>query len=632
MKNTKLRTVSIAILSVGLFFAGNSCSTTETPRIGNGGDADSDSDSDSDMDGGGTSDGDSDADSDTDTDTDSGSDVDTDSDSDTDTDTDSNTDTECEDKDEDGWCESFDCDDDNDKVHPDQEDILDNGIDDDCDGATDELSDHPCDQAIAKKSNIGCEYWAADLDNAENVVDNAAGGQFAVAIANIGSNGTAHVQVHINNADQGLPLDLELVEETDITEKDLYIFRLPRRDVDGENIKKNVDNGPQTWLSSRAFRITSSVPVVAYQFNTLNQVFSNDASLLLPTSGLGKDHLVVGYPPSGPIGQIGPLPGPKNRAYITILGSEEETKVDVVPTYGIVAGEGVNAIPAGQQATFTIGPFDVINLETKFMSLLGKAPDLTGSIVHSDKPVAVFFGVDLAMVSSIPDAEESCCAEHIEQQVLPSEAMGKKFVVSHSAKRSSGSPEPDMYRIIAYGPNTQVDTSLPAPNNSFTLGAGEYKELFTTTGFVVDSTGPLHVAQFLVIQSDCEPYSGDSALLYVPAVDQRRGLYVFTTGKGFSSNWAVISMPHGAEVKIDNQAITATPDCNGPRIDGDLNGVTFEEWTCKIKDGVHLIHTGPTPEETNDVIGVYVYGYYSAGSYAYPAGSDLREINDIIVK
>ncbi len=567
------------------------CSAVSEDNRGIGGSSDSDVDADS-----GT-DGDVDTDTDTDTDTDMDADTDTDTDADTDADADTDTDT-------------------------------DTGYEYDG-GANTPAS---CAEALATRSNIGCEYWAADLDNAENVVDNAAGAQFAVAVANIGNYGTAHVEVHINNAQQGDPLDLELVEENGIAEKDLYIFKLPRRDVDGDNIKIHVDDGPQTWLSSRAFRITSDVPVVAYQFNTLNQMFSNDASLLLPTSGLGKDHLVVGYSPSGPIGDIGPLPGPKNRGYITIIGTEEDTLVDVVPSYGIATGGGISAIKAGEQASFTIGPFDVINLETRFMRLGGKEPDLTGSTVHSDKPVTVFFGVDLSMIISNPSDEDSCCAEHIEQQILPSEAMGNKFVVSHSAKRSSGFPEPDMYRIIAYAPGTQVTTSLPVPNDSFVLGAGEYREIFSTTGFVVDSSGPLHVAQFLVVGSEVSPSIGDSSLLYVPAVDQRRGLFIFTTGKGFASNWAVISMPEGVGVTIDNTDVKTNSNCNGPRIDGDLEGTTYEEWTCKIQDGVHTVHSGSTPEKTGEPIGVYVYGYYNAGSYAYPAGSDLREINDVIVK
>jgi hypothetical protein len=488
-----------------------------------------------------------------------------------------------------------------------------------------------CEEALALKSNIGCEYWAVDLDNAENFVDDAAAGQFAVAVANIGSNGTAHVEVHINNAPQGEPLDLELIDQANIEEGELKVALLPRRDVDGENITDNVDDGPQTWLSSRAFRITSDVPVVAYQFNTLDQQFSNDASLLLPTSGLGKDHVILGYPPHSPTSA--PL-SPMTRGYITIVGTTENTEVTVDVTAAVQAGEGVEEIPEGGSATFNLGPFDVLNLETKLYTLVeflaGPSVDFTGSRVDADQPVAVFFGTDMSMVGDSDAYPDSCCAEHIEQQVLPSVAMGQQFVVTHSAQRNSGTPEMDYYRIMAYEAAT-VTTSLAPPNDSFTLGVGEYRDFFVNHGFTVETTdGYLHVAQFLVDAGNTSANVGDTALLYVPAVDQRRGVYVFTTGVNFSSNYAIVSMPENIPAKIDGLDVDAV--CDGPLSDGEIESVPYESWTCEIEDGAHVVHSGNTPDEADYPIGVLVYGYYYAGSYAYPAGSDLRAINPVVVE
>ena len=198
--------------------------------------------------------------------------------------------------------------------------------------------------------------------------------------------------VHLNNALYGDPLGLELVEEHDVPEGEVYIFLLPRRDADGDSITDNVDDGPQSWLSSRAFRIVSNLPVAAYQFNTLDQQYSNDASLLLPTSGLGKDHLVVGFPPGAPTATMG---SPRNRGYVTILGTEEDTTVTVQVAEDIEPGWDVPAMAAGESHTFNIGPFDVLNLETRLFTLAelmgGHDADLTGTRVQAEKPVAVFF-------------------------------------------------------------------------------------------------------------------------------------------------------------------------------------------------------------------------------------------------
>jgi cysteine-rich repeat protein len=95
-------------------------------------------------DGGSDGDADSDADTDNDTDTDTDSDGDADSNVDTDTDTDADTDSDtdiCIDKDNDTWCEEFDCDDENEAINPDADEVPGNGLDDDCDGITDEMAD-----------------------------------------------------------------------------------------------------------------------------------------------------------------------------------------------------------------------------------------------------------------------------------------------------------------------------------------------------------------------------------------------------------------------------------------------------------------------------------------------------------
>ncbi|MDD5309162.1 MAG: MopE-related protein [Deltaproteobacteria bacterium] len=96
---------------------------------GTGGDGDADSDNDTD----GDTDGDADSDNDTDGDTDSDADGDTDSDADTDT--------HCVDNDSDDWCAGLDCNDSDSAINPGAGEIQGNGLDDDCDGQTDESPD-----------------------------------------------------------------------------------------------------------------------------------------------------------------------------------------------------------------------------------------------------------------------------------------------------------------------------------------------------------------------------------------------------------------------------------------------------------------------------------------------------------
>lgn len=486
-----------------------------------------------------------------------------------------------------------------------------------------------CEEAAIERSNVGCEYWAVDLDNAENALDDASAGQFAVAVANVNMTYRAEVWVYRDASGYGEPMSEEEVSHQMVDIGEIWIFRLPRYDVDGPSLTDHYDDGPQTCLSKRSYRIVSSIPVVAYQFNTLDQQFSNDASLLIPTTALGEIHHVVGWPPTNPIAIPALGLHHPNRAYVTVVGTEDATTVWVTPSYDIEASvgtipEGFQAVPelvAGVRHEFNLNRYEVLNLENK--SRLTPYPDLTGTIVESSAPVAVFSGTDLASAAGelVPGCETlsdcSCCAEHVEQQVIPKVSMGWQYVVSHSAWRNTGGwVEPDYYKVLAVREGTHVTTSLPDVG-SFDLGANEWHEFKARTGFTLEATEPVQVIQVLTTQQQTEDFIGDSTMVQFPAAEQRRSYYVFTTGEGFAENWAVVSMPEGTDATIDGADVASTCERHE---DGSLGSVTYHAYYCEIDDGHHVVDAGERP------VGVTVYGYYSAGSYGYPAGSDLREI------
>jgi fibro-slime domain-containing protein len=103
------------------------------------GDADADTDADADAD----------ADTDGDTDADADADTDADADADADGDADADPDPECVDEDSDWWCLPLDCDDGDPEVSPGAQEVLGNGVDDNCNGQTDESSADPCAPVLA---------------------------------------------------------------------------------------------------------------------------------------------------------------------------------------------------------------------------------------------------------------------------------------------------------------------------------------------------------------------------------------------------------------------------------------------------------------------------------------------------
>src|SRR5262249_44352165 len=102
------------------------------------------------------------------------------------------------------------------------------------------------------------------------------------------------------------------------------------------------------------YHLQSSRPIVAYQFNPLDDVgvFSNDASLLIPSDTFDRHYLAVSYWSNQMAG------------YVTIVASSQGvTHVTVHATAAIRAGRDQPAIPQGGTATITLTHGDVVTFE-----------------------------------------------------------------------------------------------------------------------------------------------------------------------------------------------------------------------------------------------------------------------------
>jgi hypothetical protein len=261
-----------------------------------------------------------------------------------------------------------------------------------------------CDLAGGLPSNVGCEFWAVDLDQVDAINDPASA-PWGIVVSNAGQ-AVANVTVEYNEAPVGQPPSPKALGQVSVPPGTLKTIKLPTRELDC-GAKPNDMAAPGTCLSSNAYRVVSSAPVVVYQFNVFENAFSNDASLLLPTHALGSNHRVLGWRPANPVAIPGvEIPGIPDHAYLTVVGTAEGTTVKVTPAWKIKAGGSVPFIAQGSSYEAKLGPFDVLNLETaeSVQSDGVQGGELSGSQVTSDKPVAVFFGNERSGVSGGPDA------------------------------------------------------------------------------------------------------------------------------------------------------------------------------------------------------------------------------------
>lgn len=536
-----------------------------------------------------------------------------------------------------------------------------------------------CELAERYASNVGCEYYAVDLDNAVVRSGSAAAQQFAVVVSNP-SPLQAHVMVE---RCLGHPCEDESnreairfggEEEVIINPDDLETFALDAAEVDGSP-PGVFDNGTHSALTHRAYRITSSVPIVVYQFNPYDNsvnVFSNDASLLIPVTALGNRYTVLSWPQT-----IAYTPSDPDtdmeldlRAFLTIVGTEPDTNVrirlaaDVVPSGD--EGFPIRRSHAGETVEFTLGPFDVLNLESGYY--LGRDSfnaDFTGTYIESSAPIAVFSGSEASDVPSFDTlSDRQCCADHLEQQLPPDHTLGFSFVVPHTPPRTqavaaagaSVTPldrEPEWYRVLAVRDDTIVTTTVTG-YEEFRLHTGESMVIESENPFILRATNAVAVGQFVGSQwttgmTASDLPGGDPAFIIVPPIEQWRRSYVFLTPDKYAFDFVMVMVTRNQLplVTYDGEPMATRSSCTRQRADGlrdeDPHPSDYFVITCALSDPI-ITEGLPRPDNVDhniqedgvhevrvegegvNGIGLVVYGFDSYVSYGYAGGTDLRLI------
>lgn len=527
-----------------------------------------------------------------------------------------------------------------------------------------------CGQAAIEKSNVGCEYWAVDLDNAMiDPTSNAAAQQFAVVVSN--PHPDVPVTIHISQDDgaPGFPPAPTEIATAVIAPFNLTVFKLGPREVDGSP-EGQYNTGTHTALTRHAYRIRSDYPVVAYQFNPLENVavFSNDASLLKPREALSfgsegsliTSYVVVGWPQTIAITDDPDTNFSSNypinlRAFLTIVGTQENTTVRVKTKARVVPGGPIPDTPVGGTIEARLDAFDVLNLETADFNA-----DFSGSLIEADAPIAVFTGgeaSDAPHFTSI--SQRRCCADHLEDQLDPIRTAGKAFAIAHNPKRTrmvtaAGAltaeiDEPDYVRFVAASKQGAViKTTLPAPDNIIKLKfLGDFHEITAYRDFMAESTEPVIAAQIMATQDAVGVKrgipGGDPSLLIVPPLEQARSNYVFLTPDKYAFDYVTVVAPVGSGVALDGKLLG--PDvCEVAPADGltaeQRGGAdpTHYAYRCQLSFPIiDPLTNPPTVMPGNQYDGVHtilasvpvivtVGGFDSYVSYSYAAGTDLRAI------
>jgi hypothetical protein len=502
-----------------------------------------------------------------------------------------------------------------------------------------------CDQAAQAHSYIGCDYWPTIVPNIVwDIFD------FAVVVANAGQS-TAQVKVTGPSGTN----QTAMVPPGQLVK--IYLPWVPTLKGPSTDVCGAALPATSVLQAGGAFHLVSTVPVTVYQFNALEYQprggppgknwsscpglnmctdpmspnyrttsgcfsFSNDASLLLPSTAMTGNYRVAGHEGVGFVGTTQTLDG-----YLAITGTRDNTtvKVKVSGAGQISAGSGIGATGAGGVLTVALNAGDVA------VMVGAGGSDLSGSIVQASAPVQVITGHPCIQA---PPSQPSC--DHIEESVFPAETLGKAYVVTRPPG-PNGDTVGHQVRFYGNFDNTHLTYNPSAPPGCpATLNAGQVVECgtpacpakvdttvmsncaITSQDFEVQGDQPFAVGTFTlgswVVDPSTMNKQGDPAQSFPTAVEQYRLKYVFLAPDDYPNNYVDIVAKAATVITIDGQRPPGSPQPIGTSAYG----------VYRVKLGVG--QAGAHVLTASDRVGIQVVGYGTATSYMYPGGLDLANI------
>jgi hypothetical protein len=181
-------------------------------------------------------------------------------------------------------------------------------------------------------------------------------------------------------------------------------------------------------VESKGIHVTSQNPIAVYGLNFVPA--ASDGFMALPTTTLGTSYINLGYnnTSSGILGYPNEL-----GTEFGITATQDGTTVTIVPSANAGAREArqTYTVSLNQGQTYQLRN----NKDLTTFSNSGSLVDLTGSIITSDKPVAVFGGNDCTY---LPNMYDYC--NHLVEQLPPTNLWGQHFVSSPLLRTAAGTP------------------------------------------------------------------------------------------------------------------------------------------------------------------------------------------------
>jgi IgGFc binding protein len=376
-----------------------------------------------------------------------------------------------------------------------------------------------------------------------------------------------------------------------------------------------VDRNPNGTGTGASFHLSSNVPVATttiYPFGGARTELPS-ATLVLPVTSWAEEHMIVdGW-------EVSNCGAPATQ----IVAAADDTEVTLRPKRDVQDGNGVRGGPAGSALTYRLSK----GQHLQFF----QDEELTGSILTSNKPTAVFGGHSCAWIP-----EDVGSGDSLGQQIPPYQQWGSEYVGVGYRPRLGNEHEPMFYRIVAAHDGTQLDydPALP-PGAPVTMNAGEVATFQSGTGdaFVVrtqDADHPVYLAAYMTGQAQYKTM-GDPEFVNVVPAGQYLSSYSFYADTTYAETSLVVVRAKASGTFKDVwlecagnltgwKPIGTRGDYEFVRVDLQRQngpGETFGTSVCQV---------GLQRMRSEGAFTATLWGWARVASYAYPGGMAQRKL------
>ncbi|MDP4233936.1 MAG: choice-of-anchor D domain-containing protein [Bacteroidota bacterium] len=388
-----------------------------------------------------------------------------------------------------------------------------------------------------------------------------------------------------------------------ITPGQIQTIELPNGNNGNPSVEVTTD---EQIVRGMAVHVTSDSEVAVFGLN--HKFYSSDAFMGLPNDVLGTEYRTMCY-------QAGTFGGMNGVQYTPsefwIVSIQDSTNVKIT-----LADRSAGGVQRNTPQSVLLMKGDIYLVQ----GVAQRGNDLTGSLIESDRPIAVFSGHQR---TNIPDtalnSDGDPSRDHLVEELPPVSAWGDSALVVPFATADL----PDLVRVLCAEDSTEISVNGTSVGS---YNAGQFYEITHLAGVTdIRASKPILVGQYMhtslggLNQNGPQAY-GDPALALVFPVEQFTTSYTIVSivdQFSFSGNFVNIVVPTDSisSMQLDGQ----------PMDPAEFHPIANSRYAYaqhSLEQGTHNI-TGGAP------FGVTVYALGPVDSYAYTGGTLLKTITPL---